>query len=81
MSIKEDVEQLLKESWYSNFQLQMNLRSSSADREARRIRENPPEGYVFVQRPKKIVVPGQHKCLEYRLMTEEEYERYRKEIL
>ena len=80
MSIKSDVEQLLKERWYSNFQLQMALHSSSADREARRIRENPPEGYVFVQRPKKIVVKGQHKCLEYRLMTEKDYEQYRKKV-
>ena len=81
MSIKSDVEQLLKEGWYSNFQLQMILHSSSADREARRVRENPPEGYVFVQRPKKIVVEGQHKCLEYRLMEEKDYEQYRKEVL
>ena len=50
----------------------MILRSSSADREARRIRKNPPEGYVFKQRPKKIIVEGQRKCLEYRLVPEGE---------
>ena len=72
MTLKADVEELLKMGWYSNYQLQMILRSSSADREARRIRKNPPEGYVFKQRPKKILVEGQRKCLEYRLVKEGE---------
>ena len=72
MTLKKDVEDLLKTDWYSNYQLQMILRSSSADREARRIRKNPPDGYVFKQRPKKIVMEGQRKCLEYRLVEEEE---------
>lgn len=72
MTLKQDVEDLLKEGWYSNYQLQMILHSSSADREARRIRRNPPEGYVFKQRPKEIVVEGQRKCLEYTLVREGE---------
>ena len=72
MTLKKDVEDLLKTDWYSNYQLQMILRSSSAEREARRIRKNPPDGYVFKQRPKKIVMEGQRKCLEYRLVEEEE---------
>ena len=72
MTLKQDVEELLKEGWYSNFQLQMILKSSSADREARRVRENPPEGYVFLKRPKKKVVEGQRGCYEYTLKREEE---------
>lgn len=72
MTLKSDIEELLKNGWYSNYQLQMIMRSSSADREARRIRKNPPEGYVFKQRPKKILVEGQRKCLEYRLVREGE---------
>lgn len=71
MTLKADVEELLKNGWYSNYQLQMILKSSSADREARRLRKNPPAGYVFKQRPKKIVMEGQRRCLEYRLVEEE----------
>lgn len=72
MTIKQDVEELLKQDWYSNFQLQMETHSSGADRAARSIRQNPPAGYVFHQRPKEIVVEGQRPCLEYRLLPEGE---------
>lgn len=54
---------LLKNNWMSNFQMQQELKSSSADREARRIRKNPPEGYIMVQRVKACPV----HCLEYKL--------------
>lgn len=72
MTVRKEVEELLKSGWYSNFQLQMETHSSSADREARHIRQKPPEGYVFLQRPKEIVVDGQHPCLEYTLVPEGE---------
>lgn len=62
----KDVEELLKMGWYSNFQINMILRSSSADREMRRLRSNPPEGYVIKQRPKKV--EGYRPCLEYKLV-------------
>ena len=46
MTLKKDVEELLKSGWYSNYQLQMEAHSGSADRAARNIRQNPPEGYA-----------------------------------
>ena len=52
MTLKEKVTELLKTGWYSNFQINMQLKSSSADREMRRIRENPPSGWIIVQRKK-----------------------------
>lgn len=70
MTLKKDVEELLKSGWYSNYQLQMEARSSSADRAARNIRQNPPAGYVFLQRSKEKVVEGQRPCLEYTLALE-----------
>ena len=72
MTVIKEVEELLKTGWYSNFQLQMAVKSSGADRAARKLRETPPEGYVFKQRPKEIVVEGQRRCLEYSLVKEEE---------
>lgn len=56
--------ELLKQEYLSNFQMQQLLKSSSADREARRLRKNPPEGYVMVQQKKDCEV----KCLEYKLV-------------
>ncbi len=55
---------LLKEKWMSNYMMQQELRSSSADREARRLRKNPPKGYEMLQRQKDCAV----RCLEYRLV-------------
>ena len=69
-TIIKGVERLLKQGWYSNFQVCMELKSASADRELRRLRENPPEGYKVVQRPKKV--EGYNDCLEYRLVKETE---------
>lgn len=74
MTVIKDVENLLKSGWYSNFQLQMTVQSSGADRAARKLRECPPEGYIFVQRPKEIVVEGQRRCLEYTLQRIDEKE-------
>lgn len=62
---REQIIEWLKLKWLSNFQIQQIICSSSADREMRRVRKNPPEGYVMVQRPKKI--EGYNTCLEYHL--------------
>lgn len=67
MTIKQQVIEKLKKGWYSNFQINMEVKSSSADREVRRIRENPPEGWIIVQR-KKLLPDGYNPCLEYTLM-------------
>ena len=64
-TIRQRVEEILKTGWVSNFQLNMILRTSSADREARRIKENPPAGYKFVTRKKKI--KGYNPCYEFML--------------
>lgn len=64
MTLRQKVEELLKDGWYSNFQIQMFIKSSSADREARRVRENPPEGYEFKQRVKEN---SERHCYEYTL--------------
>lgn len=69
-TIIKGVERLLKEDWHSNFQVCMKLKSASADRELRRLRENPPKDYVIIQRPKKV--EGFNNCLEYRLIREGE---------
>ncbi len=67
MTLKQEVLTLLKTGWYSNFQINMLLKSSSADRAMREIRENPPQGWVVAQR-KKIVPENYNKCLEYTLL-------------
>jgi len=63
---RQQLIELLKKEYLSNFQMQQLLKSSSADREARRLRKNPPQGYVMVQRKKDCPV----KCLEYKLVPE-----------
>lgn len=67
MTIKKQVEELLMTGWFSNFQIQQITKSSSADREARRLRNNPPEGFIFKQRNKQKIKPEQRSCLEYTL--------------
>ena len=67
MTIKKQVEELLKTGWFSNFQIQQIIKSSSADREARRLRNNPPDGFIFKQRNKQKIKPEQRNCLEYTL--------------
>ena len=59
---------LLKWQWMSSFQMQQELKSSSADRAMRRIRENPPQNYMVVSRQKKV--DGYNTCLEYKLVPE-----------
>lgn len=68
---KEKLIELLKKNWMSSFQMQQAVMSSSADREMRRLRENPPEGYEIQQRPKKMP-KGYRPCLEYKLVEVEE---------
>lgn len=66
MSIKDKVKDLLMSGWYSNFQINMEVKSSSGDRAARTLRQFPPEGYIMIQRPKQI--EGYNNCLEFRLV-------------
>lgn len=65
-TIREQVIELLMHGWYSNFQMNMILQTSCADREMRRVRENPPEGYKICQR-KKEMPKDYNSCLEYTL--------------
>lgn len=62
---EEKVVSLLKRGWFSNFQMQQKLKSSSADRAFRRAREKGLEGYEFKQRVKKNA-PVYY--LEYRIV-------------
>ena len=64
-TIRQKVEELLKRGWYTNYQMQMIIRSSSADREARYFRKNTPDGYVFRQRIKQN---SDRRCYEYTLI-------------
>lgn len=67
-TLKQDVIDLLKKGWYSNFQINMELKSSSADRIMRFVRENPPAGYAIEQRKKDLPKElGYRNCLEYTL--------------
>lgn len=62
---EDKVIKLLKRGWFSNYQMQQRLKSSSADRAFRRAREKGLEGYEFKQRPKKN---SPVHCLEYRIV-------------
>lgn len=65
MTQKQRLTNLLLENWLTSFQMQMYLKSSSADRVMRFIRENPPKGYEIKSRRKKI--KGYPICNEYKL--------------
>ncbi len=62
---EDQVVKLCKKGWFSNYQMQQRLKSSSADRAYRRAREKGLEGYEFKQRPKKN---SPVHCLEYRIV-------------
>lgn len=65
-TLRNEVIELLKCGWFSNYQINVQLKSSSADRIMRFIRENPPQGYYIDQRKKDM--PGAYRpCLEYTL--------------
>ena len=66
MNMREQIEEFLKTGWRSNFEMQQWVKSSGADSTARKIRQNPPEGYVMEQRPRNI--EGYRKCLEFKLV-------------
>lgn len=69
--LRNEVIELLKGGWYSNFQINMELKSASADRIMRFVRENPPEGYTIEQRKKEM--PKEYRsCLEYTLKSIDE---------
>ena len=65
---EEKVVSLLKGGWFSNFGMQIALKSSSADRAFRRAREKGLDGYKFIQRQKK---GAPVHCLEYRIVKKE----------
>lgn len=65
MTQREVMEKALKERWLTAYQMQQVLKSSSADRIMRFIRENPPAGYKVESRQKKV--KGYNTCNEYRL--------------
>lgn len=65
-TLRDEVIELLKTGWFSNFQINIRMKSSSADRIMRFIRENPPQGFIIEQR-KKVVPEGYRNCLEYTL--------------
>jgi len=67
---EQQVVSLLKRGWFSNYQMQQKLKSSSADRAFRRAREKGLDGYEFKQRPKKNAPVY---CLEYRIVKLEDY--------
>lgn len=62
-TLRSKVIKLLKEHWLSNTQLVLITRHNSAERTARDIRCNPPEGYYMVSRQKDCVT----RCLEFKL--------------
>lgn len=62
---EEQVVSLLKRGWFSNYQMQQKLKSSSADRAFRRAREKGLDGWEFKQRVKKNAPVY---CLEYRIV-------------
>lgn len=66
MKIKEKLVDYLKEQWLSNYQMQYLCKSSSADRVARHIRQNPPENYHMEQRRKDC----ETYCLEFKLVKD-----------
>lgn len=67
MTKKEILEEALKKQWLSNFQMQLLVKSSSADRRAREIRKSPPKGFVMIQRRKELP-DGYGYCNEYHLI-------------
>ena len=69
---RQFLEVALKKYWLSNYMIQQLVKSSSGDREMRRIRENPPENFIVVQRKKEQ--PKQYNnCLEFKLVRVEDY--------
>lgn len=66
-TMREILEFDLKNYWLSNYEMQQICKSSSADRTARTIRENPPKNYEMLQRKKDV--PDEYgNCLEYHLV-------------
>ena len=69
--LRTQVLELLQNDWYSNYQINVICKSSSADRIMRFIRKTPPEGFRIAQR-KKEMPEGYRKCLEYKLVINAE---------
>lgn len=65
MTQEEQIVALCQRGWFSNYQMQQKLKSSSADRAFRRAREKGLKGYEFKSRVKKNAPVY---CLEYRIV-------------
>lgn len=63
--MRDEIINVLKNEWISNFQAQIRFKSSSADRAIRDIRQNPPIGFEVISRKKKV--EGYNPCLEFHL--------------
>jgi len=53
MNKTEQLIDLLKGDWYSNFQMQRVISCSAADRICRKIRSNPPKGFIIIDKKVK----------------------------
>ena len=69
MTQEEQIVALCQRGWFSNYQMQQKLKSSSADRAFRRAREKGLDGWEFKQRVKKNAPV---RCLEYRIVKLED---------
>ena len=63
---EQQIIELCKRGWYSNYGMQQKLKSGSADRAFRRARKKGLDGYEFIQRVKKNAPV---RCFEYRIVS------------
>lgn len=68
-TMEEQVIELLKRGWFSNFGMQQILKSSSADRAMRSAKEKGIDGWKFISRVKKNAPV---RCFEYRLIKKDD---------
>ena len=68
MTMRAKIIDLLQNDWMTNFEVIQEVKSGSADRTVRDIKEHPPIGFKVITRTKKI--EGYNPCLEYRLVKE-----------
>ena len=61
---------LLKKNWLSNWKACYLIKSAHADREIRRIRENPPVNYELQERNRKEKIQGHTTVYKEYMLTE-----------
>lgn len=66
MTMRAKIIEALKSDWHSNLQIIELVKSGSADRTVRDIKEHPPKDYKVITRKK--VIKGYNPCLEYKLV-------------